>query len=60
MAQAELIIRIWTHGRKKLPDELPEAFERHAEHVTAMLARGCLAGDICDERFNGWWEIKTE
>ena len=60
MAQATLTLRIWTHGRKKLPTELPEAFKPHAEHVRAMLAQGYLAGEICDDEFNGWWEIKAE
>lgn len=59
MAQAEMIIRIWTRGRRKLPDDLPEAFAPHAEHIHSQLESGHVAGQICDDRFEGWWEIKS-
>jgi hypothetical protein len=55
--RAELILRIWTH-EGKLPEDLTDAFEQHTKHVTGMLAQGYIAGEICDDRFNGWWEIK--
>ena len=60
MAQATLSLKIWTGDDAGLPDELPEAFEPHAEHVRRMLAQGYVAGDICDDRFRGWWEIEAE
>lgn len=56
--QAELILRIWTQGRKRLPSELPEAFAPHAKHVQHLLEQGYLSGEIVDDRFSGWWEIK--
>lgn len=59
MAKAKLEIRIWTDDDKELPDDLPEAFAPHMEHVGKMAEEGCFAGEICDENFRGWWEIVT-
>lgn len=57
--QAELIIRIWNHDGD-LPDDLGDAFEPHAQHVAEMLAQGFTSGDIVDDAFWGWWEIKKD
>lgn len=60
MTKATLEIRIWTNPEAApLPDDLGEAFAPHAEHVAEMLATGFTSGDVCDDRFRGWWEIKT-
>lgn len=55
--QAELILRIWNRDGD-LPDDLPDAFQPHAEHVAAMLEQGFVCGEIVDEAFSGWWEIQ--
>ena len=58
--KASLEIRIWTDGEIELSVDLPEAFQPHLEHVAKMAAEGYIAGEIIDESFRGWWEIKTE
>ena len=58
--QAELILRIWVPEGQELPDfgGLVEFFKSPVEHVVDLLRAGCVAGQIVDERFEGWWEIK--
>lgn len=58
MAAKKLEIRIWTDGATELPEDLPEVLAPHASHVAQMLAQGYVAGQIVDDRFMGWWEIK--
>jgi hypothetical protein len=55
--KAQVEIRLWSDDKSVLPDDLPAAFQPHAEHVAALLAQGYVAGEVVDERFRGWWEI---
>jgi hypothetical protein len=55
--KARVELRIWTNDKTVLPDDLPEAFRPHADHVAALLAQGYVAGEVVDDRFQGWWEI---
>jgi hypothetical protein len=60
MEKAVLKIKIWTDGESSLPEDLAEAFAPHVEHVLALVQQGYLAGDICDNKFRGWWSIDGE
>jgi hypothetical protein len=63
MATATLNIKIWTARRASLPadtSELAEWLAPHVEHVAKACEEGYLAGEIVDERFSGWWEIKRK
>mgnify|MGYP001588081726 CR=1 FL=1 len=58
---AVLKVSIWTNGRRKLPaddSELAEALAPHLGHVAGLAEQGYQAGDICDEKFAGWWTIE--
>lgn len=59
--KASLVINIWKGKGEKgqLPDDLPDAFREHTAHVARMVEDGYTSGEICDERFSGWWEIKA-
>lgn len=57
---ARLEIRIWTEPGGALPFDLSEAFECHVEHVSSMISQGYSSGEIVDERFSGWWDIKRD
>lgn len=61
MAQATLQVRIWTDGDKELPDgeDLAEAFVPHLEHIKALCEQGYQAGEVIDDKFHGWWDIKA-
>jgi hypothetical protein len=58
---ADLQIRIWIPkgSRKTLPNDLPEAFAPHVEHVQSLVEQGYVSGQIVDDAFDGWWEIKA-
>lgn len=60
--QASLEIKIWTKGRgRRLPhdtSELAELFAPHLEHVASLCEKGYQSGEIVDDRFDGWWNIK--
>lgn len=58
--KATLEIRVWTEASKTLPEDLPEALAPHVAHVKNACDQGYLAGEIIDERFDGWWEIKSQ
>lgn len=57
--KAALEIRIWSDAEQPDDSRAGEMLRRHAEHVANMLAEGYLSGEIVDEHFRGWWEIKT-
>lgn len=59
--KAELSIRIWkAKGEKgQLPDDLDEAFSPHVEHVAGLVRQGYTSGEIVDDNFSGWWDIKA-
>lgn len=52
--KAKLTIEIWTRDGE-LPDDLPEAFEPHLEHIRNLAFQGFLAGQVVDDRFEGWF-----
>lgn len=56
MKAACVTINIWSDD--DLPDDLPEALALHMEYISGLCERGFLAGQIVDDRFNGWWEIR--
>ena len=61
MKSAHLTVNIWCDGRRKLPDEhgaIAELFAPHLEHIQGLCEQGIQSGDVCDERFRGWWAIK--
>lgn len=63
--KAKLEIRIWSDNKKMFrqqpsTEQLVEMFQPHAEHVAQALSKGYQSGEICDENFRGWWEIKDE
>lgn len=57
-SKAKLEIRIW--GDSDLPDDLPEEFYRHVEHVHQMLGHDFTSGDIAGEGYRGWWDISRD
>lgn len=64
MKKAILTIRIWNNDGKELPgDDLGELSERmppHLDHVSQLCGDGYTSGEIVDEDFRGWWEIKED
>lgn len=61
MDSATLKINVWTAGRRKLPSDnsdLAVALAPHVEHIQQLCEQGCLAGEVVDEAFSGWWSIE--
>lgn len=57
--EAKIEISIKKRDEGALPEDLAEALAPHVEHVADLLSKGFVAGEITDDRFSGWWEIKT-
>lgn len=56
---ARIELRIWGDNLP-IESDLSEAFVPHLEHVTRMCGEGYNSGEICDERFSGWWDVRAD
>lgn len=65
MRAAILTVRIWCEpdAEAQLPDstgEVAELLPEHLDHISGLCQQGYIAGQVVDENFTGWWELKED